>query len=66
MEMQSHLLSPSEAGAVYRAEKLRDFEWQARCLGFEHDTAFCALMARIADASEQLEGLQRKQEVSVL
>lgn len=51
------MLLAGEAGSTWRLDKLRDFEWRARCLGLASDPAFESLLSHIKDHTEQLERL---------
>lgn len=46
---------------MWRAEKLRDFEWRLRCLGVKDDPGFAVLLAQISEHTAALEQLAERQ-----
>lgn len=50
-----------EAASIWRAEKLKDFEWRIRCLGKATDPEFSALLLRLANETEEVEKLWQTQ-----
>lgn len=50
-----------EAGSAWRLERLRDFEWRAKCLGLADDPSIAALVEQIKQETLELEELWRKQ-----
>lgn len=62
--MQGKLLSPLEAGSVYRNEKLRTLISEAESLDDGLTPAIRALLSRIAGLTAEIEELKAKQEVN--
>lgn len=64
--MHGQLLTPLEAGSVYRAEKLNTFISEADLLGNANDPAVRTLLSQIASLNVEIEELRAKQEVGCL
>lgn len=61
--MKPAILSPLEAGTVFRSSKLEEFESRVHSC-FEDDVELQLLLARIVDESSRLEEISRCQEVA--
>ena len=48
-------VDPSEAASIWRAEKLRDFVWRARCAGIEGDPEVARLIEDLRAHTSSLE-----------
>ena len=46
--------SESDLGKVWRCEKVRDFEWRARCLGLDKNPEAAELLRRMLRCTEEL------------
>ena len=53
--------SAGEAGSAWRLEKMRDFEFKAKCLGIENDTAILEILNQIQQQTTELENLWEEQ-----
>jgi DnaJ homolog subfamily C member 7 len=60
---QIHLitLNAGEAGSAWRLDKMRDFEFQAKCLGIENDPAILEILNQIKYQTSELENLWEEQ-----
>jgi DnaJ homolog subfamily C member 7 len=53
-----------EAASVWRAEKLRDFLWRARCLGIEAEPTVRELLARLQAETTTIDAIWQQQQES--
>jgi len=61
--MKPAILSPLEAGTVFRSSKLEDFESRVQSF-FQDDAELQLLLAKIADETSRLEEISKCQEVA--
>jgi DnaJ family protein C protein 7 len=50
-----------EAGSAWRLDKMRDFEFKAKCLGIENDPAILEILNQIKQQTSELENLWEEQ-----
>lgn len=55
------VLVAGEAGSVWRTDKLKNFIFQAKALGLEHDHQVAALLQQVAEQTQALEALRERQ-----
>jgi DnaJ family protein C protein 7 len=54
-------LTAGEAGSAWRLDKMRDFQFKAKCLGIENDPAILEILKEIQEQTSELETLWEHQ-----